>query len=65
VKDALRLGGVTICAGRLAGAGSEWREARWREMERPMFISGLWQTDHDDENYNQSDSVLLKPPDYL
>jgi hypothetical protein len=31
VQEALRPGGVTICAGRLAGAGAEDR-ARWREI---------------------------------
>jgi hypothetical protein len=43
VKDALRAGGVTICAGQLAGAGYEspkieQDEKKERKKERKTFI---------------------------
>jgi hypothetical protein len=49
VLDALRPGGVTICAKRLAGAGCELPkiERDGEPFERPMSSSGLWWDDDD------------------
>jgi hypothetical protein len=56
---------VTICAGRLAGAGCEWPriERDGERLERPMSSSGLWWADDDDDSIEGEVLFFFSVPD--